>query len=640
MSGIYGFFTKEKTDYSFFDGLAAWNSFYGDEGCVSETDVKSNKDIFFRVGISAERFKKCYESKKALFEDGPYISVSDALLFDRGSADEKMPEKSDEEFLFTKVKNKGCEGLKTINGDFSGVLYDLAANKLTLFRDHMGTRPLFYYVDGNFTCFSTDIRGITSIKSVDAATDEKWIYETVTGGSGINAEDTEYEKIKCVPPGGFVIIDLNREKFSIEKGKYWIPGQKKFRFKTNREYIDKHRELITDAIKIRLDSIDGNIGAELSGGLDSSVIDILINRLGRKCTFFSWTPDAEEVPIVENDERLLIKEICDAENIECHYGHLKLVFGPDSMIAKTCPLTVKEEDMGKGLRERYAFPAYISTLEICEVAQYMHSQNVEAIFTGHGGDEGVSHRCNVYELWYNHEYYHYFKTLWARTYKSKNRIKDTFKLFYDNQKKNRAFRKSAFASHTGIEALLSAEFRKKQAKRKQEPLSFSYNPKEYIRKGGSRDRLDVVAFYGAHNRVRYIAPFVDYRLIDYSLGIPRYMFVNGFQNRYIYRKAFESIMPKNLYKLQSKDEPSLKVYWANHSEEKKKKTEVTPEMRANILEYIENGKCREYFDLDLIRKWSAEGEESGIPDAAIMSIIGNIDATEKMVKTSREYVIK
>lgn len=639
MSGIYGLFTKEKSAFEDFEGLAAWNRFYGNEDCVSETNIVTHKNLCFRLGISAERFKSSFESQRPIGKNDKSIFVSDALIYGRDGRDVRTKDLCDEAYLYEKVKENGIDVLKEINGDFAGALYDYENSSVTLFRDHMGVRPLFYYFDEKILVFSTDIRGITSLKNVNTELDEKWVFETITGGGGINSENTEYRFIKCVPPGGFVKISLDANPFLIQKGKYWIPGEKKYRYKNDRLYIDRLRELITDAIKIRIGSIEGSVGAELSGGLDSSVIDILINRMGHPCKFFSWTPGEDEVPMVENDERLIIKDICESEKIDCHYGHLKLAFGKESMLAHTTPLAVDFDNNFESLRDRYAFPAYISTLEICEAAQFMHSNGVKVIFTGHGGDEGVSHRCNVYELWYYHEYYHYFKTLWARTYKSKNRVKDTFRLFFDNQKKLREVRKKTFQSHTGAAALLNKDFLNK-FDGKAEPLSFSYNPKDYIRKGGSRDRLDVVAFYGAHNRVRYLSPFVDYRLVDFALGIPRYMFVNGFQNRYIYRKAFEDIMPKSLYKLQSKDEPSLKAYWANHKAEKEQKEALTPEMRANVFEYIDGDTHRDFFDMEVIKNWCDKGEASGIPDGAILSIVGNLAAAENMVKKSREYVIK
>ena len=67
------------------------------------------------------------------------------------------------------------------------------------------------------------------------------------------------------------------------------------------------------------------------------------------------------------------------------------------------------------------------------------------------------------------------------------------------------------------------------------PLSFSYDPVSYIHQGGSRNRLDNVALYGAYNGVRYLIPYLDYRVIDYAVSIPRYQYLRGRRNRFVFR---------------------------------------------------------------------------------------------------------
>ena len=52
MSGIYGLFTKEKSAFEDFEGLAAWNRFYGNEDCVSVPPNKRSPGNTVTAGFS------------------------------------------------------------------------------------------------------------------------------------------------------------------------------------------------------------------------------------------------------------------------------------------------------------------------------------------------------------------------------------------------------------------------------------------------------------------------------------------------------------------------------------------------------------------------------------------------------------
>ena len=56
---------------------------------------------------------------------------------------------------------------------------------------------------------------------------------------------------------------------------------------------------------------------------------------------------------------------------------------------------------------RYAMPPYINAMALCDSCSCMHENGASVIFTGHGGDEGISHRSSPYEMFYHHEYYHF-----------------------------------------------------------------------------------------------------------------------------------------------------------------------------------------------------------------------------------------
>ena len=311
MSGIFGMWKlgngkiEWKTEV---EQLYLWNRAYGEEG------EEQYMDENICIGAFLEKFSGDVgnASEAPVIKENRKYAVIDALIYNREELCNKLKIEeicSDEQLLFRYIEKYGPENLKEVNGDFCGAIYDTEKKALTLFRDHMGVRPLFYYADEACVAFSTDIRGLIGTELVNKKIDEKWLWGQMVGAAFMGTENTEFARVFCVKPASYMSFSLGENGICKEKQTiYWKLGGKKIRLKSEAAYIEKMRELITDAVKRRLDAVSGMVGAELSGGLDSGVIDILIHRLGRDCTYFSWSASPEEIPFAEGDERIVIEE--------------------------------------------------------------------------------------------------------------------------------------------------------------------------------------------------------------------------------------------------------------------------------------------------------------------------------------------
>lgn len=633
MSGIYGIWKPLKkvvNDTADIDRLKRWNMAYGNE----QEMLYIGEEI--GMGCSYEKLSETApKSSPVLQRDGKY-AVIDAVLYNREEMIEKgffSKELSDEELLLSYVEKFGYDALCEVNGDFVGGIYEVQNNSLTLFRDHMGVRPLFYYAQEQSVVFSTDIRGLTSMEQIDVTVDEKWLWNKVAGTAYTGMENTEFAHIFCVKPASYMAIALKNNQLTINTKSYWQIGRKKMRLSSEEAYIEKLRELITDSIKRRLDVISGPIGAELSGGLDSSVIDILIHRLGREAVYFSWSASPEEVPYAEDDERLVVEDICKQENISCHYAGKVLQIGEDSIIyKKMCAMGI-QPDMRAGFYRRYVFPPYINTLHVCQASQYVNSQGAKVVFTGHSGDEGVSHRCNPYELFYHKEYGHYLKYMWDSTKGEKHRWYNTLLRCRQNLTVSRQKLTNPFVSILDSKDMLKKEFYEKYNVKKGVPQTFAYDPISYIRNGGSRNRLDVVALLGAYSGARYIIPYIDYRVIDYAVSIPRHMYLKKQKNRYIFREAFKDIMPDSLYNLRGKEDTS----WRNAKGKEKNPTEYL-ERKKRLLGMLDRKYWNQYLEWKVLEDWAniPLNEADEMRDFAIFSAIDNCLSLQNMIQFSRE----
>ena len=636
MSGIFGVLQKEGYQNDCNEDikrLNLWNRAYGRD--IQESVVGEN----FGIGCCYEKLsERVVQSKPVIKRDKRYI-VIDAVLYNREAVMEWCQisdELSDEELLLAYIDMFGMDALARVNGDFAGAVYEFEERTLVLFRDHMGVRPLYYYADANSICFSTDIRGVLSLPWVNIAISEEWLYTSVAGYANLNLNRTEYEYVFCVEPASYVSLSFGEEKVKTLKNNYWQVGQKKIRYSTEKEYCDRLRELITDAVKRRADVVPGLLGAELSGGLDSGTIDLLLCRMGRKGIFFSWSENPDKVPYVDNDERLIIRDICEQEQIVCHYNQQLMELDEYSNIYKSMQAIGVPMNCTEAPLIRFALPPYMNTLNISKTSQFVKEKGANVVFTGHGGDEGVSHRCNAYEMFYNHEYIHYFKHMYLQTEGQKRRVIKTFKKSWKDIRESRKEMKQPFREADGVPQILKKEFVNKFSERKMQTLYFAYDAKNYVRMGGSRNRLDNVALQGAYSGVRYMIPYLDYRVIDFALSIPRYLYLKKDMPRYIFREAFKDIMPQSLYTLKSKTDFSRRrANTFQYDEFCRKKREV--------LDTLDRKLWGEYLNFELLEQWlkcEEVSQEEITEDRKILTNLFKCAVAQNLVEKSRQIRVE
>lgn len=634
MSGIYGLWQPgENGIEENVKGLERWNRAYG-----AETESVKIQELF--LGCAYEKLSETAVKSTPVLKSGEDYAVIDAVLYNREELLEKLhtqKEISDEELLWAYVKQFGYEALKDVNGDFAGAVYE--NGELTLFRDHMGVRPLFYYMDGKSLCFSTDIRGLVSMKHVDVSVNEQWVFEKNMCGIVLGAEATEFSHIFCVKPASYMTFRMLQGKMQAEKTAYWRIGSRKVRLKDEEAYKKQLRELITDSVQRRLNAVSGLVGAELSGGLDSSTIDILIHRLGRECVYFSWSASPEELPYAENDERHIVEDICRQESITCNYRDFKSDFDENSTISRNMEKIGHRVNLKEGVNKRYVFPPYINTLQIADAGHFVNQSGAKVVFTGHTGDEGVSHRGNPYEMFHNGEYLSYVRYMWAETVGRRFRTVKTFKKCRSNYLMARDELKKPFISPFAVEDVFKKDFFAEQDKKERPSRIFTYDPKAYIAGGGSRNRLDVVALLGAYSGVRYLVPYADYRVVDYAVSIPRRLFIKNGVNRYIFREAFKDIMPQSLYELKGKEDTSWrsleKINAEKNKDKKPKSAEEIARTKQEALGKLDRELWGKYINFDVLDTWAACGEQDSHRDYCINMVLWNCYIFQNLVERSK-----
>ena len=185
---------------------------------------------------------------------------------------------SDTEVLLHAFAYLGEKCLEKFNGDFAFCILDKRDSSLFLARDRLGNKPLFYYLENEKFFFASEIKALLQIKSFEFDLQEvsKWL---LFGNGGENK--TIYKGILNFPPAHFARFANG----DLQIKKYWecVPcvdlnlGQD--------EALERLEEILGDAVRIRLRS-DVAVALSVSGGVDSSILAHLANKMGAKCHYF------------------------------------------------------------------------------------------------------------------------------------------------------------------------------------------------------------------------------------------------------------------------------------------------------------------------------------------------------------------
>ena len=173
---------------------------------------------------------------------------------------------SDTEVLLKLFQLHGSKMLHRLNGMFAFAIWDKLKRELTIVRDRMGVKPLYYSFYNETFYFASEQKAIFSaglpLKIAQNGLEE-YIFNRFVAG-----ENTLYENIKKVLPGHVMTINQGGK---VVTEKWWdlkteIQNQPKIQ-----NPVEWFRETFDDSVKLRMVS-DVPVGVLLSGGLDSSSI--------------------------------------------------------------------------------------------------------------------------------------------------------------------------------------------------------------------------------------------------------------------------------------------------------------------------------------------------------------------------------
>jgi len=189
---------------------------------------------------------------------------------------------SDTEILLNAIENYGLkEALVKCRGMFALAVYDREQKVLSLARDRMGEKPLYYgLVNGSFV-FASDINAVKAIKGFHNPINERVLRGYFINGY-ISAPYSIYTDVYKMQQGTILTLQYpfntwNEEAY-FDITEVAVKGQQNLFDGNEKEAVDELEKLLKNAIKGQMEA-DVPLGAFLSGGIDSTLVVSLMQSI-------------------------------------------------------------------------------------------------------------------------------------------------------------------------------------------------------------------------------------------------------------------------------------------------------------------------------------------------------------------------
>lgn len=285
---------------------------------------------------------------------------------------------TDTEVILAAYRQWGKECLHRFNGMWAFVIWDKKTNSLFGSRDRFGVKPFYYYKDEEIFAFASEQKALLKNPFVKTEINPAAVADYFVAGEIEYNEESFFKNIIELFPACAFEIQLSNGEFK-KYTWYTLPEKEDkadFSEAQYKRYIDQTRELLIDAIRIRLRA-DVPVGSCLSGGIDSSTIVGIIGDLvsknekvniGDKLKLFTAVFD--EVNI---DERKWAAEMVKRTGAEWHTVQPE----PEELISDIKELMYSQD-----------VPIWsTSTYAQFRVMKLVKETGIRVVLDGQGGDE-------------------------------------------------------------------------------------------------------------------------------------------------------------------------------------------------------------------------------------------------------------
>ncbi len=523
-----------------------------DDGCYYETNIN------FSVALGMRRLSiidLSNGSQPMYSDDKQVVIVFNGEIYNYQKLKKELEENnisfrtnSDTEVILKLYIENGTESFSKLDGMFAFSIYDKRVNKVYIARDFFGEKPLYYSNNDMALIWGSELKSLKSQLNYMPKICEKALalYFSLTY---IPAPYTIYEGISKLEPNKYIEYSIIEDNFlinEISKNNHESNFDGSFN-----DAKEKTKKLVNESVVSRSIS-DVQIGAFLSGGVDSSIVSYCLSQsTNKRIDTFSIGFDKKQFDETEKS-RLVAKLI--------NSNHHEYIVSEKSFYED---LDIILNNFDEPFADSSALPSFLVSQKT--------SKHVKVALTGDGGDE-VFGGYNKYHI---NTINNYYTNIIPE--KAHNLLKNTFSLLLKIKDDNRGLKFKIKKTLNSIDYnnnfywnIISMAFKENELNKiliKSSNGIFNYykydlglsktNSLTDLRKIDKHvslegDMLVKVDRTSMLSSLECRAPFLNQKLWKFTNSLPSgYLIKNG-SKKHILKEAFKDVFPSNFFEKSKK----------------------------------------------------------------------------------------
>jgi asparagine synthase (glutamine-hydrolysing) len=274
--------------------------------------------------------------------------------------------RSDTEVLLKSVLMWGTDAFRKFDGHFAISIFDRQTKEMILARDPFGEKPLFYIANDDYFAFASEVKAFRALPFFKAGLDPQALGHISRFWTVIPGESA-FRGVRGLKSGHY--LKLNGK--TVTESRYIsLPtlDARTDQAITPDTARDKLRNILTSSVERRLRS-DVEVGAYLSGGLDSTIVTCLARKIaGRKLKTFSVSFDNDAYD--ESEHQIRVADALQTEHHALKIGNADIVDNfRDVVLSAECPIF-----------RTAPVPMYL-------LSKSVQAAGIKVVLTGEGADE-------------------------------------------------------------------------------------------------------------------------------------------------------------------------------------------------------------------------------------------------------------
>lgn len=297
----------------------------------------------------------------------------------------QIKSQSDTEIIVHSYKRWGSECTSHFNGMWSFALYDKEKQVLFCSRDRFGVKPFYYTKQEGMFLAASEIKQFFEMLEGKPRANEDRLLRYIIRGETDMPPYTLFEDIYQLEPGSNLIYDLSSHEYQINR--YYDLDSREDGSLPYEDACSLFRNCFTDSVRVRLRS-DVPVGYFLSGGLDSSSIVCVADRLRHEEGAPGKTPEQHTITSCYDDkkydEQEYVDEVAAVTDVTVH----KVFPDNEDIWQKIDNILWHMDEPVFGL-------SALSQRTVCEAAK---KHGITVVLDGQGSDEQLAGYSDFYSV--------------------------------------------------------------------------------------------------------------------------------------------------------------------------------------------------------------------------------------------------